>query len=253
MTCRSLPTVSDDAIVEVARGQAGRGTVAAVEAHVEHCAACAARLSREREVSDGLRALAAATASAAPSAAMEERLRAAFDARHPAPSTVWWKVAVAAAALVAATGWWWASKDAAKLPGPDAGVQATAASTRSVPATPPATAPQREGASSVPGNAAGKDATLTTRRAARGPATRARPAATDAGFVALPAAVGLPDFESGVIVRMELPLAALPAYGLEMVPGRRTPVEADLLIGQDGQARAIRLVSRSAARSGAEQ
>jgi hypothetical protein len=52
---------------------------------------------------------------------------------------------------------------------------------------------------------------------------------------------------------MELPQAALPAYGLEIVPGRRTPVEADLLIGQDGQARAIRLVARPTVRLGAEQ
>jgi hypothetical protein len=73
------------------------------------------------------------------------------------------------------------------------------------------------------------------------------------GFVALPAAVGLPDFESGVIVRMELPVAALPSYGIEVVPDSKVPVEADLLIGQDGQARAIRLVNRVTTRSGAEQ
>jgi hypothetical protein len=62
--------------------------------------------------------------------------------------------------------------------------------------------------------------------------------------VALPSAVGLPDFESGQIVRLELPLAMLPSYGIQIVPDARGPqVEADLLVGQDGQPRAIRLIS----------
>jgi hypothetical protein len=55
---------------------------------------------------------------------------------------------------------------------------------------------------------------------------------------------------------MEMPPAALPAYGIEMVPDAKAPVEADLLIGQDGKARAIRLVTRPdrvAAKPGADQ
>jgi hypothetical protein len=66
-----------------------------------------------------------------------------------------------------------------------------------------------------------------------------------AGFVELPNAAGLPEFESGTIVRLELPVASLPAYGIE-IPGAadERPVEADLLVGQDGAVRAIRLVAR---------
>ena len=64
------------------------------------------------------------------------------------------------------------------------------------------------------------------------------------GFVTLPGAAGLPDFESGQIIRMEIPLASLPTYGIEILPDAQgTPVAADLLVGQDGQARAIRLVN----------
>jgi len=59
----------------------------------------------------------------------------------------------------------------------------------------------------------------------------------------LPAALNLPAFESGEIVRMELPVTSLPAYGLEIAPETRRSVEADFLVGQDGQARAIRLVN----------
>ena len=214
--------------------------MAAVEAHVEHCVPCAAMLERERQVSEGLRALAAATASAAPSDVLESRLRAAFEAEYPPSSSAWWKAAAAAAALVAATGWWWTSRDTRNVAEPGPALHATGGTPRpsAVVAPPPdSLAP----------------APTPPVRHERPPRSRPRPEQAETEFVALPAAAGLPEFESGVIVRVELPVAALPAYGLEIVPGRSTAVEADLLIGQDGQARAIRLVSRPAARSGAEQ
>ena len=67
-----------------------------------------------------------------------------------------------------------------------------------------------------------------------------------AGFVELPGAAGLPQFESGTIVRLVLPVASLPAYGIEIpAAADERPVEADLLVGQDGLTRAIRLVARS--------
>jgi hypothetical protein len=47
-------------------------------------------------------------------------------------------------------------------------------------------------------------------------------------------------------MRIELPVASLPAYGVDISPAADDrPVEADLLVGQDGQARAIRLVTNS--------
>ncbi|MFL6278579.1 MAG: hypothetical protein ACJ731_00570 [Vicinamibacterales bacterium] len=67
------------------------------------------------------------------------------------------------------------------------------------------------------------------------------------GFVELPWSSGLPSFESGEIVRMELPLASLPVYGIDISStASRGSVEADVLIGQDGFARAIRLVTNAA-------
>jgi isopropylmalate/homocitrate/citramalate synthase len=38
------------------------------------------------------------------------------------------------------------------------------------------------------------------------------------GFVAIPTATGLPDFESGEIVRTRIPVSSLPVYGVE-IPG----------------------------------
>jgi len=66
----------------------------------------------------------------------------------------------------------------------------------------------------------------------------------------LPGTAGLPQFESGTIVRVKLPVASLPAYGVDISPAADDqPVEADVLVGQDGQPRAIRLVTNSS-RSG---
>lgn len=66
------------------------------------------------------------------------------------------------------------------------------------------------------------------------------------GFVAVPTAAGLPRFESGVIVRMSLPVTALPSFGVDISPAESDqPIEADVLVGQDGLARAIRLVTTS--------
>jgi hypothetical protein len=65
-----------------------------------------------------------------------------------------------------------------------------------------------------------------------------------AGFVAIPGTAVMPPVESGAIVRVEVPVAELPSYGIAIVPELIDgTVEADLFIAQDGQARAIRLVS----------
>ena len=66
------------------------------------------------------------------------------------------------------------------------------------------------------------------------------------GFIELPWTAGLPAFESGEIVRVEVPVASLPAYGFDISRGTSRNIEADVLVGQDGLARAMRLVSNSA-------
>lgn len=70
------------------------------------------------------------------------------------------------------------------------------------------------------------------------------------GFLEIPAAAYLPPMESGAIVRVELPLSALPSYGIQIVPEMETDaVDADLLVAQDGLVRGIRLVNNSHTRS----
>jgi hypothetical protein len=64
-----------------------------------------------------------------------------------------------------------------------------------------------------------------------------------AGFVEIPGAGMLPPLESAAIIRVALPVAELPSYGIQIGPEIDVAsVEADLLVAQDGHARAIRLV-----------
>lgn len=60
-------------------------------------------------------------------------------------------------------------------------------------------------------------------------------------FVVWPGAAELPRFESGHLMRMALPVSALPALGLAPPASRAVVVQADVLVGQDGFPRAVRL------------
>ena|SRR5215472_17497192 len=62
-------------------------------------------------------------------------------------------------------------------------------------------------------------------------------------FVAVPGAAGLPPMESGTLVRIDLPVAVLPSLGVTPPATGRSTVKADLVIGQDGLTRAVRLVN----------
>jgi hypothetical protein len=61
-------------------------------------------------------------------------------------------------------------------------------------------------------------------------------------FVMIPGAAALPPMESGSLVRMDVPVAMLPALGFAPPANQMTWVRADLIVGQDGLARAVRLV-----------
>lgn len=93
-------------------------------------------------------------------------------------------------------------------------------------------------------------------RRPEGSASRAASAPAPRPFLPLPLAAALPDFESGEIVRLGIPVRSLPAYGLEIPPDAPpgpVAIQADLLIGQDGLPRAIRLVTAEMEGSGARR
>jgi hypothetical protein len=73
-----------------------------------------------------------------------------------------------------------------------------------------------------------------------------REAQQEEPFVAIPFTAPLAPYERTEVLRLDLPVAAVIAAGL---PVRATDaagrVQADVVVGQDGRARAIRLVSMS--------
>ena len=103
MTCHR----HEDALLDIARGvpvDADAG--AALAAHIEACAACGARMTRERTTTAGLRAVARSAGGLQPSAAVEASLLGAFRAmRAGVPAAVnhgtgGWRTWTAAAAAV---------------------------------------------------------------------------------------------------------------------------------------------------------
>jgi hypothetical protein len=79
--------------------------------------------------------------------------------------------------------------------------------------------------------------------------SRAKPAAKPAPkpeepFVAIPYTLPLEPYERASVVRMDLPVTALIAAGLPVGAADPTgQVRTDVLVGQDGRARAVRLVT----------
>lgn len=61
-------------------------------------------------------------------------------------------------------------------------------------------------------------------------------------FVIVPGAAALPPMESGELVRMDVPVSLLPALGVVPPATSAERVKADLIVGQDGLPRAVRLV-----------
>lgn len=76
------------------------------------------------------------------------------------------------------------------------------------------------------------------------PSPRVTASAADAPFVEMPYVAPLAPYERAEVVRMDVSVAALEAAGLDVhVPDTGATVLADVLLGQDGRAHAIRLVS----------
>ena len=247
MTCQQY----EADLVDLARGALGDGDAdAAVRGHLAACEACAARLERERLLTEDLRTLSAMATVPANDVA-ERRLMMVFaSARETAPAPdrratiVRWSVWAAAACIFFFIGAWaaveWRTRTASS--------QGTAAVVQALLAAPTEQAsPVEQVESQVPARGPlVADARRTSApRVVRAASKNERPEEADrfAGFIPLPAADGLPGFDSGMIVRVALPTASLPAFGLAIAPESTQTVNADLLVGQDGQARAIRLVS----------
>jgi hypothetical protein len=261
MNCDALAEI----ILDMARGAAvPEAARLGVRRHMEACASCAAEYGRQRELTTALQGLAAEAQDWSAPAAMEQRLLSAFAARQGRALPVRtgavmlrWRYALATAAVVILAVWGirQAGEPTNRGTGQQAGtgaagVGAAGGATAARPrlSAPPAVSERVDHASRTAAPPAVSKRVDRASRTATPPAVservdRASRTASPVEFVRIPSAIGLPELESGTVLRMELPLTALPEYGLDIAPdAMRTSVEADVLVGQDGQPRAIRLV-----------
>lgn len=224
--------------------------------HAASCSRCDARLREERALTLGLRALAVKDEGRGASGAVESALLAAFrDSSRPAPvaapSPAWrrssWTLAAAAALLLACG--LLAYRAMQREPrGPD-----------NLTMAPPSVAPPLSVApAAVTSQTASGPGARTERRprAVRRETPAPRPpfirdemtlygegaeVATD--FMPLAYSERPTPMESGQLIRVQMPRSALANFGLPVnIERADTTVKADLLVGEDGLARAIRFV-----------
>jgi hypothetical protein len=200
--------------------------------HAEDCAYCRARLAAARLLSLELSALAKGDENLHAPARVEASLVAAFQERNHRQSRVWWSVSwVGAAAAVAIAAWllvehpWRSSEPPAQ---PKVEAVASAAPHRS---TSPAATVRRQNETTE----------ARVRDESTHPLRQRVPANGASEFIAL-SSTSYP-VGDGMVVRVELPRSAPALVGLP-IPGGDVSgtVTADVVLGQDGMARAIRFV-----------
>jgi hypothetical protein len=205
----------------------------ALNRHLLGCPSCTGLIERERAMSAALRRLAESIDGPPPNPAQEEALLAIFDQTRqgaaPHAHAPLWMGAIAATVLLGAAATLFVRLPSRIPQAVDSSVPPAAAV--SVAVSPP----------SSPALAASGD----DRPAGTPPVPQAVDAPGDvaaADFVLWPGAAAWPPFESGELVRVTLPLDALPALGIAPPAAADAIVQADVLVGQDGFARALRFV-----------
>jgi hypothetical protein len=272
MTCKELETLIND----IARRRVIEAPLrAAAYAHTQNCARCAARLAEEKQLTVGLRALAILDEKRKASANVEAHLVGAFrkqaEAAHqalaphntirldslPGQASRWriprWAIAAAAVLvlLLALVALRLQTNDAkpvdlnATRQGPAPQEQKPDNPKPDNPVAPPKEATGK----SQPRNPAVKDVERMNHRLAKAnrnqakPVEHAAPEEIATSFISLTQGYTLPMSEGGQVVRVELPRSALASFGLPVNAQRlNEPVKADVVLGNDGIARAIRFV-----------
>jgi hypothetical protein len=191
-----------------------------VHEHLEQCVACAARLRRQSALKAGLRAVAGQMSQVGAPARVESRLRAAFRAHHGIPAYVpvrppHWNLPLGnlrrrrpiltwATAAAAAIG---LAMFLVRQPEPALSVSHS------------------------------PEIAMTDVEINRDTAV------ANSGFIALPNAAEIGPNEDVNMVRVEVPRSAMIALGFEVNPDQAwQPVQADVMLGADGLARAVRFL-----------
>jgi hypothetical protein len=218
--------------------------------HTEGCARCAARLAEERALLIGMRAVVADLAGEEPPERVETALLAAFRAQNatiapraviPAPTSAWhwlnWKLAaVAAGILIFISLMIWRSAGSFKS-------EKEKQANSPTPAGAPQSEPSKQAVQPVFAEriVVEKKTQKPLRRRASVESSEDEEVVTR--FFPLREGEDITALESLQFVRVELPGSALGEFGLPVDPETaNAPVLADVVLGQDGLARAIRFV-----------
>ena len=241
-------------------------------AHSEECAECAARLADERILSAGLRYMAASASNEQAPARIEASLLAAFRERNATVAAPVvrpinqrhlsrWAIAAAAAILILIA--LVALRANQSLPEPQQQAKATQPA-RVVTPAPPAHEKEISEKNVSEKNSLEKPGSVNRKRDARNynarhyyadgrrarPAPQAEAGNDEAGdyeittdFLPLTHRGSLAELEGGQVLRIELPRSSLASFGLPVNLERAGErIKADVVVGNDGMARAIRFV-----------
>jgi hypothetical protein len=214
--------------------------------HVGGCESCAARLAEERALLARMRAVVEEMAGEGPPARVETTLLAAFRAQTgamaPARTRHWsnWKLAAVAAGiliLISMMAVFWRSASPNKSQGEERAVAPETSPTSPKPQEPTVVHDRRD-------RMAVEQPKNEPKRARRRPSVnRSDGAEVVTEFFPLREGEDLTALDSLQVVRIELPASALDEVGLPVDPEMADePVKADVVLGQDGLARAIRFV-----------
>lgn len=212
-------------LIDLARGVClDEGERRSLAAHLEACPDCARELEEQRRLTAALREVALA-ADVPAHDAVPARLLAEFDAVNRTRrrwAARWLPVAAGVVAAAVLAGYWW-------MPAPQ---------------TLPLSAPRVQAPPALRWQAAAPRRARVARRAPRSTAAPLRAAAQP--FVFIPYTIPLAPEERTEVIRMDLPVAALIGAGLPLqVADPGAHAQADVLVGEDGRARAVRLISIS--------
>lgn len=254
MNCREFEDIAND----LARAKMfDAESRAAGMAHVEICARCASRLADERVLSAGLKSLAASDEGKATPESVEAALLEAFRAQAanpiarplPVRSRSWPRWAMAATAALLIVFGQVIYRAIQNELHKDNGVI-----TEKTPTPQPSVKRDEQVA-----NDAGKSEPRHRPRAPRhrrvirprlikpfiidSMTSYAKDSESSTDFLSLSYGGDQRPMESGKVIRVQIPHSALIAFGLPVnIEWADVPVKADLLIGEDGMARAIRFV-----------
>jgi hypothetical protein len=220
--------------------------------HAEICAQCAARLNREQRMTAGLEALAAEEAAINTPERVRSALRAAFDEQQaaaaspavllwPARRRLLWGMAAAAMLLLSTiTAALWLREHKAKFDNTQAEVI-----NHPTPQNPPGKQPEALTEAQRAGGIHSSKAVRPSDKQSRRRTPRVKERAVDAGeFFPLTFVARSGPAEFVQTVRVEISRSMLLSMGLPVNIDRGEGlIKADIIIGEDGVARAVRIIN----------